>query len=103
MIVQHLIKFHDINDTPAPDGTTAMAMALGRRNPKIVRLLLKHFLGAQTSFGQTVPFLAKEYLYDTTDEDNSKILAVRNAIKDVMKLENQDSGCKYDLGYKDIM
>ena len=103
MIVQHLIQFDDILDVPAPDGTTAMAIALGRQNPEIVRLLLKRFLGAQTVFGQKVPFLAKEYLNDTKEEDNLKILAVRNAIKNVMQVENHDHGYTHDQGYRDIM
>ena len=104
MIVQHLIQFDGIDDVPAPDGTTAMAMALGRQNPKIVRLLLMRFLGAQTVFGQKVQFLAKEYINDTKEEDNVKVLAVRNAIKNVTDVENEDHGCKDDQGgYRDIM
>ena len=86
-MVEHLIQLDGIEDLPAKDGTTAMAVALGRRNPEIVQHLLLRFLGGES--GHNVQYLAEEYLRDTNmiklgDDDFDKVTGVRNAIIDVM-------------------
>ena len=86
-MVEHLIQLDGIEDLPAKDGTTAMAVALGKRNPVIVRHLLMRFLGGES--GHYLQYLAQEYLKDTTmikvgDDDYDEVTGVRNAIIDVM-------------------
>ena len=86
-MVEHLIQLDGIEDLPAKDGTTAMAVALGRRNPVIVQHLLMRFLGGES--GHYLQYLAQEYLKDTTmiklgDDEYEEVTGVRNAIIDVM-------------------
>ena len=86
-MVEHLIQLDGIEDLPAKDGTTAMAVALGRRNPVIVQHLLMRFLGGES--GQHIQYLVKEYLRDTNtikvgDDDYDEVTGVRNSIIDVM-------------------
>ena len=103
MTVHHLIQLDDLDDPPAPDGTTAMAMALGRRNPEIVQWLLMRFLGGDSD--HNFRFLAEEYLKDTRDmeyKDDLKVMAVRNAIMDVMEF-NEDHECEQEQTEKDAM
>ena len=106
-MVEHLIQLDGIEDLPAKDGTTAMAVALGRRNPEIVQHLLLRFLGGES--GHNVQYLAQEYLKDTNmiklgDDDYDKVTGVRNAIIDVMgEGELEQENLHYSNGNRDTM
>ena len=104
MMVQHLIQLDDIADQPAKDGTTAMAVALGRRNPEIVQLLLMRFLGGES--GHNSEYLTQEYLKDTHliskgDEEYEDVTKVRNAIIDVIGVSDQD--LQKEQGNEDVL
>ena len=106
-MVEHLIQLDGIEDLPAKDGTTAMAVALGRRNPEIVQHLLLRFLGGES--GHYIQYLAQEYLKDTTminlgDDEYEKVTVVRNAIIDVMgEGELDQENLHFSNGNRDAM
>ena len=72
-----LLKIEGIKDTPAPDGTTGMVVALANMNEEIISLFSNQYVSEESHV------LSVEFLKATSNED----LAINDAkTRQIMKL-----------------